>query len=203
MNTNTSTMSDQKETEKDQPTHVCPWWVGYLLLAPLRKLREHPDKIFGPLVRQGMTTMDIGAGMGYFSLPLARMVGEQGRVVCVDMEPRMLSALGRRAAKAGLGARISTIQCTPVDLGLSDLAGQVDVATAVHMIHEVPRRRAFLEQVVRALKPGGKLLVMEPRGHVSDEDFDRTLRIAREVGLTEQELPFARHKKTFAALFSK
>ena len=177
--------------------------MGYLLLAPLRKLREHPDRIFGPLVSEGMTTLDIGAGMGYFSLPLARMVGAQGRVVCVDMEPRMLRALERRAGKAGVGARVETILCTQADLGLGGLVGQVDVAAAVHMVHEVPRRRAFLEQVIRTLKPGGKLLIMEPRGHVSEEDFNRTLGLVREAGLTEQELPFARHKKTFAALFQK
>jgi len=203
MNTDTSAITNQKEMEKDQPTHVCPWWIGYLLLAPLRKLREHPDKIFSPLVSEGMTALDIGSGMGYFSLPLARMVGEQGRVLCVDMEPRMLRTLERRAARAGVEARIESILCEPLDLGLGGFAGQVDVAAAVHMVHEVPRRRAFLEQVVRALKPGGKFLVMEPRGHVSQEDFDRTLRLAQEVGLTEQEIPFAHHKKTFVALFGK
>jgi ubiquinone/menaquinone biosynthesis C-methylase UbiE len=204
MTTDTSTLVEHNEhMENDQPNHVCPWWMGYVLLAPLRKLREHPDKIFGPMVKEGMTVLDIGSGMGYFSLPLARMVGEQGKVLCVDMEPRMLRALERRMGRVGFSSRLETIQCTPTDLGLAHHAGQVDVAAAVHMVHEVPRRRAFLAQVIAALKPGGKLLIMEPRGHVSEEDFNRTLRLAREAGLKEQPLPFKKHKKALAALFSK
>ena len=186
----------------DQPTHVCPWWMGYLLLAPLRKLREHPAKIFGPLVSEGMTVLDIGSGMGFFSLPVARMVGRQGRVLCVDMEPRMLRGLERRGRRAGLAGRMESILCTPTDLGLTPHAGQVDLAAAIHMVHEVPRRRALLDQVIAALKPGGKFLIMEPRGHVSDEDFNRTLRLAREAGLTEEEVPFKVHTRSFAALFS-
>ncbi|MBW1912872.1 MAG: methyltransferase type 11, partial [Deltaproteobacteria bacterium] len=58
---------------------VCPPWIGYLLLSPLRKFFENPDKMFGPYVREGMTVMEPGCGMGYFTLPLARMVGPEGQ----------------------------------------------------------------------------------------------------------------------------
>jgi hypothetical protein len=59
-------------------THACPWWLGYLLITPLRRLKENPAKILAPLVRSGMTAVEPGPGMGYFTLELARRVGPQG-----------------------------------------------------------------------------------------------------------------------------
>ena len=85
---------------------VCPHWVGYLLINPLRKLFENPNKILGPFVQEGMIVLEPGCGMGYFTLPLARMVGPKGRIVAVDIQPKMLSGLRRRAQKAGLLSRI-------------------------------------------------------------------------------------------------
>ena len=85
---------------------ICPPWKGYLLLNPLRKLLENPNKILGQFVREGMTVLEPGCGMGYFTLPLARLVGPEGRVVAVEIQPKMLSALERRARKAGLLSRI-------------------------------------------------------------------------------------------------
>ena len=80
---------------------VCPWWIGYILLNPLRRIRQDPRRLLGPLVREGMTVLEPGSGMGYFTLDLARMVGPGGRVVAVDLQDRMLKALRRRALKKG------------------------------------------------------------------------------------------------------
>ena len=89
------------------PYHVCPPWVGYLLLLnPVRKILENPNRILGPLVQEGMVVLEPGCAMGYFTLPLARMVGSSGRVLAVDIQPKMLSILVRRAQKAGLADRI-------------------------------------------------------------------------------------------------
>jgi SAM-dependent methyltransferase len=116
--------------------HVCPAWVGYLLLNPLRRLFENPDKIFGRFVRPGMYILEPGCGMGYFTLPLARMVGPTGRVIAVDVQPKMLSALSRRARKAGLAERIDIRSAAADRLGIADLAGAVDFAALIHMVHE-------------------------------------------------------------------
>ena len=63
---------------------TCPIWVGYLLASPLRKLLENPEKILKPHVNEGMKVLDIGSAMGFFSLPLAKIVSTKGKVVCVD-----------------------------------------------------------------------------------------------------------------------
>ena len=52
--------------------HVCPWWFAYTFDNPVRKLFHNPHKIFGGSIREGMTAMDIGCGMGYFSIEIGR-----------------------------------------------------------------------------------------------------------------------------------
>ena len=173
--------------ERPRDHHVCPWWVGYLITNPLRRLGENPDTILDPMVSPGMTAIDIGCGMGFFSLPLARKVGERGRVVCVDVQPKMLSSLGRRAKRKGLADIVECRLATQDDLAIDDLGGQADLVLAVHVLHETAFPRRFLASCRDVLRPGGQMLVIEPKGHVSDGDFEESLRLAVEIGLTESE----------------
>ena len=167
---------------------VCPCWVGYFLLNPLRKLMENPDRILGRFVSEGMIVLEPGCGMGYFTLPLARMVGAGGRVVAVEIQSKMLSVLGRRARKAGLSDRIDLRQIGADGLCVDDLSGQVDFAAALHVVHEVPEQASFFTEVFNALKPGGRLLVVEPKGHVSQDEFEQTLAAAEKTGFMPQAL---------------
>ena len=157
---------------------VCPIWVGYLLLNPLRRILENPRKILGPWVAPGMTVLEPGCGMGYFSLPLARMAGQKGKVVAVDIQDKMLQKVRSRAEKAGLAQRIETRLASPDSLQLDGLQGRVDLATAIHVVHEAPDPKGFFRQIFEALKPGGRLLVIEPKGHVSREEFSGALELA-------------------------
>jgi 2-polyprenyl-3-methyl-5-hydroxy-6-metoxy-1,4-benzoquinol methylase len=68
--------------------HLFPWWAGYLLINPLRKFSLDPDRILGKYIKKGMTVIDAGCAMGYFSLPAAKIVGSSGLVLCVDMQNR-------------------------------------------------------------------------------------------------------------------
>jgi 2-polyprenyl-3-methyl-5-hydroxy-6-metoxy-1,4-benzoquinol methylase len=73
--------------------HVCPWWMAWTFDNPLRKLYQDPERILGSFVRDGMTVADIGCGMGYFSVAMAKMVGPGGRVLSVDLQEKMLQYL--------------------------------------------------------------------------------------------------------------
>ena len=161
---------------------VCPIWVGYLLLNPLRKLWEDPDKILAPYVDEGMVVLEPGCGMGFFTLSLAQMVGPTGKVVALDVQPKMLSVLRRRAEKAGLLNRIELRLVESDGLDVKDLAGAVDLVAALHMVHEVPDQAEFFVEVREALKPDGKLLVIEPKGHVSQTQFEQTVITAEKLG---------------------
>lgn len=169
--------------------HVCPPWMGYFLLNPLRRLVESPERMFGPFVRKGMTILEPGCAMGFFTLPLARMVGPTGRVIALEIQDKMLSVLARRARKAGLSDRIEVRRITADRYGLDDLTGRVDVVAAVHMVHEVRDKARFFSEMAKVLRPDGRLLVVEPRGHVSIEAFEQTMALAQAAGLRRETLP--------------
>jgi ubiquinone/menaquinone biosynthesis C-methylase UbiE len=171
-------------------THaVCPWWIGYLLVVPLRRLVQDPAAILAPHVREGMTVLEPGPGMGFFTLELARRVGPRGRVVAVDLQPRMLSALRRRAARAGVAERIETRHARPESLGIADLAGKVDLVVAFAVVHELPDAARFFAEVRAALAPGGTVLVAEPAGHAKATEFEASLAAAEHAGLRRQRGP--------------
>ena len=168
-------------------SHVCPWWVGYLLLFPLRRLRQDPRKWLGPFVREGMVVLEPGPGMGFFTLDLARMVGPSGRVVAVEVQEKMLDALRRRAAREGLLERIDLRLAKPDRLGIDDRAGRVDLVGAVFMVHEMPDGDAFFAEAHRALRPGGRLLLAEPKFHVRKKDFEESVGAAERAGFAREE----------------
>jgi SAM-dependent methyltransferase len=168
---------------------VCPWWIGYFLASPLRKLRQDPHAMLAPYVREGMLALEPGPGMGFFTLELARLVGARGRVVAVDVQAKMLRALRRRARRAGLLERIETRESPGDTLAVADLAGRVDFALAFAMVHEVPDQARFFAETAAALKPGARLLLAEPTGHVSAAGFDDTLASAGRAGLRATDRP--------------
>lgn len=174
---------------------VCPWWLGYLLAAPWRKLWHDPRTILRPFLAEGMTVLEPGPGMGFFTLDVARLVGPTGRVVAVDIQPRMLEALRRRARKAGLLERIDARLARGDGMGIDDLEGRVDFVLAFAVVHELPNAGRFFAEAHRALKPGGRLLLSEPRLHVSEKAFGATLKSAQDAGFEAQdriEIPLAR-----------
>lgn len=158
--------------------------MGYVLASPLRRLGHNPGKILGPLVNAGMNVFEIGPGMGFFTLPLARMVGPAGRVVCVDIQANMIASLQKRALKAGLAGRIDARVCESASLGIRDLTGRMDFVLAFAVVHEVPDARRLFAEIAQAMKPGARCLVAEPKMHISAEEFEQTLAAASEAGLT-------------------
>ena len=142
-----------------------------------------------PHIKPGTVALDVGCAMGFFSLDMAKMVGPEGKVVCVDLQPKMIKALVRRATKAGLIDRIDHRVCDRNGLGLEDLGGTVDFALAFALVHEMPDVEVFFQQIHAALRPGGTCLVAEPKGHVSEKQFEETLTAAKKTGLELGERP--------------
>ena len=140
-------------------------------------------------MREGMTVLDIGCAMGFFSLPLARRVGPTGKVLCVDIQERMLARLGTRAEKAGLADRIEPRPCSPESLGLEGFDASVDFALAFAVVHEVPDAGHLFAEVFRALKPGAFLVMAEPIFHVRRRAFEAEAELARGAGFEEVERP--------------
>ncbi len=177
--------------------HVCPWWICWTFDNIFRRLVQDPEEIIKPYVGKGSTVLDLGCGMGYFTIPLARLVGEEGQVIALDIQEQMLSALRRRAKRAGLEKRIVFQLNTE---GLLTINTKADFALAFWMIHEVPDRVHFLEQIKFTLKSGALFLMVEPAIHVKREAYEETVRTAQMVGLILRTNPHIILSR--AALFS-
>ena len=168
---------------------VCPWWLGYFLASPIRRLMQDPEKILSAYVKPQMWVLEIGPGMGFFTLPLAKLVGERGQIVCVDLQSKMIEGLLKRANKARLSGRITARTCTSSSLQIDDLSGKFDFALAFAVVHKVPDTKTLFSEIHASLKKGGRLLVSEPTGHVTEEGFHTTLSIAQSMGFSVSDSP--------------
>jgi SAM-dependent methyltransferase len=180
---------------------VCPWWLGYLLANPIRRWFEDPGKLLAPYVREGTTVLEPGPGMGFFTLDLARLVGPSGRVVSVDIQPRMIASLKRRAARAGLLERLDVRTTKPHSLGVADLAGAVDFSLVFAVVHELPAVETFFAELAQASKPGAAVLLAEPTGHVKAAQFETELQAAAKAGFVVVNRPTVRRSR--AALLKR
>lgn len=170
-------------------SRICSWKHAFALDNPVRRLIHDPQKILGGYIKPGQTVLDVGCGPGTFSIAMAEMVGESGRIIAVDVQEEMLQILREKAARQGMESRIVTHKSDFDRIGILD---KVDFALAFYMVHEVPDAEAFLKEIASLLKPGGKLLVVEPRMHVSAAAFEKTIEIARRAGLRAIDGPDVR-----------
>lgn len=173
--------------------HICPWWLAYTFDNPIRHLFHNPEKMLGPYVAIGMTVLDVGCGMGFFSIGLAKLVGDKGCVIAADVQPEMLNTLEKRAEKAGCSERIRIHRSEPNKLGVETA---VDFILAFWMVHEVPDTNSFFRQIRSCLKQKGRILVAEPKFHVSLKRFQEILVSAQESGLTLCETPCVRFSRS-------
>lgn len=182
-------------------THICPWYIGYLLASPMRRLFQNPEKILSPYIKQGMKVLEVGPGMGFFSIPMARLVGELGRIYCIDLQEKMLKSLQRRASKTHLLDRIEIRLCSESSLQINDLTGVIDFALVFAVVHEVPDQKRLFTEIIQTLKKDGFLMISEPQGHVTKEGFESTLLIAQSNGMKLLDSPNI--KNSYSAVLKK
>ncbi len=127
---------------------------------------EDPDRALRLIrVAKGSTVADVGAGSGYFSLRLAKLVGPEGRIYASDIQPGMLDLLQKNAARA------KATNVLPVLGSINDPklpVGTIDMAIMVDVYHEFSQPQAMLARLRDALKPGGRLVLLEYRAEDPD-----------------------------------
>ncbi len=170
----------------DRSGRVCPVERAGSLDNRIRRCLQNPRKILGPYVREGMTALDIGCGPGFFSVEMAQLVGESGRVIAADLQEGMLDKLRNKIQGTALEQRITLHKCSENGIGVSD---NVDFALAFYMVHEIPNQEEFLAEIRSILKPDGLVLIVEPPFHISKRAFEETIAKARDAGLTPVERP--------------
>ncbi len=168
--------------------HVCPWWLAYTFDNPLRKLIHNPSALFSPYLKKGMTAVDIGCGMGFFSIGAADMVGDKGRVIAADLQPEMLEICKNRASKAGIRDRIQFHVCGERSIGLTPDT-RADFALTFWMAHEVPDTARFISEIRDILAPEGVYYLSEPQLHVSRDAFQNLCATVLSCGFEIMERP--------------
>ena len=166
--------------------HVCPWWLCFTFDNIFRKMIHDPYKILGSYIKAGDTVLDVGPGMGYFTIPMARMAGVEGRVIAADIQEKMLLALKKRAGQAGVDKSITVHLSSRDFLGIKE---QVNFILAFWMVHEVPDRKRFLNELFSVLKDNGTFLLAEPGIHVTKANFEKTVNSAEQAGFTISARP--------------
>ncbi|HEX7446076.1 MAG TPA: class I SAM-dependent methyltransferase [Pirellulales bacterium] len=131
------------------------------LIRNTREQEEHCDTLIEALkIKPGQAVCDMGCGNGFYTLRMARLVGKDGRVLAVDVQPEMLHLLDLRA-KAEQIENIEPIQGTLIDPKLPE--GEVDLILLVDVYHEFSHPEQMLQAMRRALKPHGRLALVEFR----------------------------------------
>jgi ubiquinone/menaquinone biosynthesis C-methylase UbiE len=162
-------------------SRVCPVQRAGSLDSRIRRWIQDPRKILGPYVEEGMTVLDIGCGPGFFSVDLARMVGESGHVIASDLQEGMLQKVRKKIQGTVLEKRIILHKCEGGEIGVSE---DVDFVLAFYVVHEVPDQEKLFNEIKSILKPDGQVFIVEPPFHVSTAAFEETVRIAQNAGFS-------------------
>jgi len=143
-----------REIARVMSFHGAEW-----LERPERAEEERPELLLSVLeLKAGMKVADVGAGTGYYSWRMAQRVGAGGTVHAVDIQPEMIKLLEEQMSRRG-ASNVKAVLGTPTDPGLPS-AG-IDLALMVDVYHELEYPHEMLAAIVRALKPGGRLVFVE------------------------------------------
>jgi ubiquinone/menaquinone biosynthesis C-methylase UbiE len=151
------------------------------LERPEREAEESPRKAIEALkLRPGMIVADVGAGSGYYTMLLSAEVGPRGRVYATDIQPEMLALIQKKVEQKRL-SNVVLVQGTATESRLPDSA--IDLALMVDVYHELAQPQAFLQSLKRAIKPDGRLVLIEFRKESAwvpiREEHKMTIREAR------------------------
>jgi len=141
---------------------VMPHYNFHHLMRLDRDTQEYPDFMLASLnIQPGMVVADIGAGIGFYSLRLSRLVGPYGRVLPTEIQPEMLNQLIMNAYMLGLSHNIIPVYASHFDTNLPP--NSCDLILMVDTYHECINPSAILSGLHRALKPYGRLVLVEYR----------------------------------------
>ena len=138
---------------------VCPVERAGSLDNRIRRWLQNPQKILGPYIEEGMTVLDIGCGPGIFSIEMAQMVGNSGRVIASGLHEGMLEKLRDKIKGTELEKCITLHKCQENKIGVSD---EIDFVLLFYTVHEVPNKEALFSEITTMLKPNGRVLIVEP-----------------------------------------
>jgi ubiquinone/menaquinone biosynthesis C-methylase UbiE len=146
-------------TQRYRGKGPCPYSARWMLdNLPRRVVHPLRSTVDGFRIDKGHTVLELGPGPGYFSVEVARRLGPEGRLVCVDIQPEMIGALRQRLLREGVTNALPMVGDA---LGLPLADSSLDCAFLVTVLGEIPDRPKGLAELRRVLKPGGTLSITE------------------------------------------
>ncbi|MBP1665599.1 MAG: Methyltransferase type 11 [Bacteroidetes bacterium] len=171
---------------KEKRPYICPVEYAGSLDNPIRKLVHKPHRILEAYISKGMTVLDLGCGPGFFTIEMAKLVGETGRVIAADLQQGMLDKVAGKIRGTDLEQRIELHKCQDDMIGISK---KVDFVMAFWMVHEVPDQQRLFEELKSVMNPGGRIWIIEPRIHVTEKSFKMMISRLESTGLEIIERP--------------
>ena len=165
---------------------ICPVENAGGLDNSIRKFLQNPQKILKPFIQEGMTVLDLGCGPGFFSIEIAKMLSNSGKVIAADLQDGMLEKVNKKIKGTDLEQRIVLHKCQEDKICVTE---QVDFVLAFYMIHEVPDQNKLFEELKSILKPNGKIYIIEPKFHVSKKSFENMIDHLKNIGFEILERP--------------
>jgi len=153
---------------KEKSQRVCAVECAGGLDNSLRRLLHNPQKILKTFIIPGMTVLDVGCGPGVFTIEIARLLKGSGKVIAADLQEGMLKKVKQKIKGTELEQSVTLHKCDADKIGVTE---KVDLILAFWMVHEVPDQDKFFAELKSILKPTGKMLVIEPKFHVSKNSF--------------------------------
>ena len=161
--------------------HVCPVEFAGSLDNRFRRWLQNPKTLLSPYIKPGMRVLDMGCGPGFFTIEMARLTGMDGQVVAADLQKGMLEKIAKKINGSELSSRITLHLCQHNKIGLT---GKFDFIFAFYMVHEVSNKDFFFRELSSLMKSGGKLLIIEPKFHVPEKSFAKTIGILTSCGFS-------------------
>jgi precorrin-6B methylase 2 len=163
-----------------------------------REIEEQPQRLIDALeIKPGQTIVDLGAGSGYYSFRIAPLTGPTGKVVAVDIEPAMLDVIAQRARRERIG-NVTTVRSSAQDPNLP--ARSVDLLFMVDVYHELEFPFEVMTRVRAALKPGGRVALVEYRAEDPEVLIKPVHKMSERQVRREMQAAGFRHVKTVRTL---
>jgi len=164
---------------KEKNKRVCPVENAGGLDNSIRRFLQNPRKILKPFISKGMTVLDLGCGPGFFSIEIATLLHDSGKVIAADLQEGMLEKVNKKIKGTELEQRVELRKCEADKVGITE---KVDFILAFYMIHEVPDQDKLFEELKSILNPEGKIYIIEPKFHVSKKSFEDMTNKLKNIG---------------------
>jgi ubiquinone/menaquinone biosynthesis C-methylase UbiE len=172
--------------KRENTPNICPVERAGGLDNWVRRILQNPHKLLSPYLTEGMTVLDVGCGPGFFSVEMARLLKDSGKVIAADLQDGMLEKIRNKIKGTVLEQRIELHLCEANKIGVNE---KVDFILCFYMIHEVPDQDNLFNELISILKPKGKIFIIEPTFHVSEKSFGEMISRLNNIGLEIIDTP--------------